>query len=92
SVDPAGTVISVNPPDSAQQGSTVTVVISEGPPPVAVPGIPPNGKLAEVLNGLEAVGLVPGNIYGPGSGKVFNTNPAPGTMVPAGSSVNIYTS
>lgn len=88
---PAGSVVSLNPQTQAQLGSTVTVVLSEGPPPVTIPGIPPGGKLSDFLNMLQSAGLVPGDLYGPAGGKVFNTQPAPGTSVPAGSTVNIYT-
>jgi eukaryotic-like serine/threonine-protein kinase len=88
---PAGQLAHVVPSQQAQEGTTVTVVISSGPPPVPVPAIPHGGSLTDELAALQAAGLVPGNIYGPGHGRVFNTDPAPGTSVPTGSTVNIYT-
>jgi len=88
---PSGGLVSENPPNSAPQGSTVNVVLSKGPQPVAVPQIPPSGKLSDEISALNEAGLVAGNIYGPASGRVFQTSPSPGEMVPPGTAVNIYT-
>jgi serine/threonine-protein kinase len=88
---PSGGVFSESPPNQAPQGSTVTVVLSKGPAPVAVPPIPADRKLTDEINALQNAGLVAGNVWGPASGQVFQTNPSPGQMVLPGTSVNIYT-
>jgi len=88
---PSGGLVSENPPNQAPEGSTVSVVLSKGPAPVAVPPIPSSGTLTDEISALQSAGLVPGNVYGPAGGKVFQTNPSPGQMVPPGTSVNIYT-
>jgi serine/threonine-protein kinase len=88
---PSGGVVSETPPNQAPEGSTVTVVLSKGPAPVAVPPIPADHKLTDEINALQNVGLVAGNVWGPASGRVFQTNPSPGQMVLPGTSVNIYT-
>ncbi len=87
----SGGVVSEVPPNQAPQGSTVTVALSKGPAPVAVPSIPADRKLTAEINALQNAGLVAGNVYGPANGQVFQTNPSPGQMVPPGTSVNIYT-
>jgi serine/threonine-protein kinase len=88
---PSGDVVSEAPPSQAPQGSTVSVVLSKGPAPVAVPPIPTNHKLTSEIDALQNAGLVAGNVYGPANGQVFQTNPSPGQMVTPGTSVNIYT-
>jgi len=88
---PAGAVVSVSPSGSAPEGATVTVVLSKGPPPVTVPAIPPGTSVSQAIATIQGAGLVVGNIYGPGGGRVVFTNPAGGQQVPAGSTVNIYT-
>jgi serine/threonine-protein kinase len=88
---PSGGLVSENPPNQAPEGSTVDVVLSKGPAPVPVPAIPSNGRLTDEIDALQAAGLVPGNVYGPANGRVFQTNPSPGQMVLPGTSVDIYT-
>jgi serine/threonine-protein kinase len=88
---PSGGLVSENPPNQAPQGSTVGVVLSKGPAPVPVPAIPSSERLTDEIDALQAVGLVPGNVYGPANGRVFQTNPSPGQMVLPGTSVDIYT-
>ncbi len=87
---PAGEVVSESPSGQAQQGSTVTVVLSDGPPPVIVP--PLQKTLQDELNLLQHLGLVPGNITGPGNGRPASTSPPPGSSVPPGQTVDITTS
>jgi serine/threonine-protein kinase len=87
---PAGTVVSENPQGQAPEGSTVTVVLSAGPPPVTVPAVI-GDPLAEAITALEDAGLAVGQVYGPGGGTVFHTDPAPGSTVSAGTVVTVYT-
>ncbi len=71
-------------------GSTVTVDVSLGPKPVAVPSL--NGDtVAAATTALQAQGLSVGNVYGPAGGKVFDMNPDAGTQVLPGTSVDLYT-
>ncbi len=86
-----GTVVSEQPSTQAQQGSTVTVVLSEGPPPVTVPDVANGMPLYQAISVLEQAGLTVGQIFGPGSGVVFHTNPVPGASVPRGTAVTVYT-
>jgi eukaryotic-like serine/threonine-protein kinase len=86
---PAGGVMSQSPTGQAQQGSTVTVVLSKGPPPVTVPAVPKNSSLAKILQILQDAGLVAGTITGPGNGHVSAISPASGSSVPSGSAVNV---
>jgi serine/threonine-protein kinase len=88
---PSGGLVSENPPNQAPEGSTVGIVLSKGPAPVPVPAIPSNGRLTDEIDALQSAGLVPGNVYGPANGRVFQTNPSPGQMVLPGTSVDIYT-
>lgn len=87
---PAGGVVSESPTGQAPQGSTVTVVLSEGPPPVQVPNVV-GQSLQAAIGTLQGDGLVVGSVYGPGGGHVFATDPAGGTTVSQGTVVNVYT-
>jgi len=87
---PSGQVISWSPTGTARQGTTVTVVVSEGPPPVTVPDVT-GDSVAQAISQLEEVGLVPGTDQGPLVGHVFETNPAAGTSVAEGTTVTLYT-
>jgi beta-lactam-binding protein with PASTA domain len=90
---PAGDVISTTPApgSSVPRGSTVTVVVSEGPRLVAVPNVEGDG-LVEATAALEAAGLAVPHVYGPPGGTlVILTDPAPGTVVPVGTAVSLYT-
>jgi beta-lactam-binding protein with PASTA domain/tRNA A-37 threonylcarbamoyl transferase component Bud32 len=88
---PAGSVLSVSPSGQAPEGSTVTVVLSSGPPPVTVPNVEGGVPLPAAVTELEGAGLVVGPIYGPGGGVVFHTSPGPGQVVPRGTVVTVYT-
>jgi eukaryotic-like serine/threonine-protein kinase len=45
-------------PTTAKEGSTVTVVVSEGPPPVAIPGLAVFSTCNDAINALSVVHLV----------------------------------
>jgi serine/threonine-protein kinase len=90
----SGSVIGTNPDPSAgpqPYGSTVTVNVSLGPQPVPVPtGL--NGQtVAKATAALQAAGLTVGSVFGPPTGKVFDTDPAAGAQVQPGAPVNLYT-
>jgi eukaryotic-like serine/threonine-protein kinase len=88
---PAGQVVSTQPAAGANvaRGSTVTVNVSKGPDLIAVPGVV-HQKLDDAIATLEAAGLQAGQVYGPAKGRPISTNPGQGSMVPRGSSVDIY--
>jgi eukaryotic-like serine/threonine-protein kinase len=97
---PAGTVISTDPPGDTQapEGSKVKLLLSTGPPKVNMPevyGLP----IAEAAQKIQDAGLVPRT---PSSfptpdpqldGTVRKTSPQPGTSVRKGSNViiSVYT-
>ncbi|HMD45986.1 MAG TPA: PASTA domain-containing protein [Acidimicrobiales bacterium] len=89
---PAGQVIGTTPAagTSLVPGSTVTVVVSEGPPMVGVPDVT-GESVAKATTDLASAGLVLGNVYGPAHGTVFALRPTAGTQVPQGSAVDVYT-
>ncbi len=86
-----GIVISVAPESGAEvpRGAEVTVTVSKGPDLVAVPDT--RGKrLAEAEAMLEAAGLVLGQDCCNSRGRVFDSDPVPGTMVRRGSAVTLF--
>lgn len=85
---PNGQVVSWTPTGQAPEGSTVVIQVSQGPPPVPVPDVY-GDSLQAALTILQNDGLQAGTISGPGSGRVVQTTPPPGTMVAPGSTVNI---
>lgn len=86
---PTGQVIDWNPMGQVPEGSSVSVQISQGPPPVVVPNV--DGQtVAAAITLLQNAGLVPGSDEGPLGGKVFDSNPQEGTSVPQGTSVTLY--
>jgi serine/threonine-protein kinase len=89
---PAGQVVGTNPPvgTTVPHGSTVTVVVSDGPPLVAVPDVI-GDSAAQAEAALQGAGLAVGSVYGPAGGTVFITDPAIGKSVHEGSTVNLYT-
>jgi serine/threonine-protein kinase len=90
---PAGQVIGTSPDPSAGPapfGSTVTVTVSLGPKPVAVPDLS-GDTVAQATTALQSKGLTVGAVYGPAKGKVFLTTPDAGTNVPPGTAINMYT-
>lgn len=89
---PLDAVISTTPGAGAvvERGSTITLVVSDGPPPVEVPNMV--GMATEVAVALlESLGLVP-NINAPPItplNQVITQDPSGGTLVPLGSTVTI---
>ena len=75
---------------SAARGATVTVNVSKGPDMVPVPDV--TGKsVQDATTIMQQAGLSIGNVFGPPNKKIFVTDPAKGTQVHRGSSVNVYT-
>jgi serine/threonine-protein kinase len=91
---PNGQVIGTTPdPTAGPQpfGSKVTVAVSLGPQPVVIPNEIGN-SVAAATAALQAEGLKVAGPYGPaGSTTVLSLDPAAGTTVPPGTTVNIYT-
>jgi serine/threonine protein kinase/beta-lactam-binding protein with PASTA domain len=90
----SGQVIGTTPDASAGPqpfGSKVTVNISLGPQPVTIPDVR-GGSVAGATATLQGLGLKVAGPYGPpGSNKVLSTDPAVGSSVPPGTTVNLYT-
>ena len=90
-----GQVIGTTPAPSAGPqpfGSTVTVDLSQGPQPVTIPTSVVGESVAAATAALEALGLHVAGPYGPpGSTTVLSTDPAVGSSVLPGTTVNIYT-
>ncbi len=96
---PLGQFVSIDPPPgtAADKGSTVVAIVSLGPVPVPVPAT--SGRpLGDVLDALEAVGLLAGDLLGP-NGDVGNarcpvvgTDPPQGEELQPGNSVVIFLS
>jgi serine/threonine-protein kinase len=83
----------VNPPQ-ATYGSTVDVVISKGPAPVAVPAV--SGSFAQAEATLVAAGFKATEAKEASSsvpaGQVTRTDPVAGTKVQKGTTVTVYVS
>ncbi len=83
-------------PTMAPYGSTITLVPSQGHPPVPVPIIPSNYTYAQAQAALQAVGLVaaqnPQASSSVTSGDVIGTSPAGGASAPYGSTVTVNVS
>jgi beta-lactam-binding protein with PASTA domain len=83
-------------PTKAPYGSTITLVPSQGHPPVAVPAIPAGYTFAQAQSALQAVGLSavehPEPSTGVPSGNVIDTSPSSGTSAPYGSTVTVNVS
>ena len=96
---PEGQFVSVDPPPgtSIDRGASVNVVVSMGPVPVAVPSSSGQG-LGDVLNALENLGLLAGELQGPGGAEpnagcpVVGTDPPAGTQLQPGNPVTILLS
>ncbi len=91
---PTGQVISTTPDASAGPvpfGSKVVVNISIGPQPVIIPN-EVGHSVAAATAALQALGLKVAGPYGPaGSTTVLSLDPAAGTSVQPGTTVNMYT-
>jgi beta-lactam-binding protein with PASTA domain len=84
----SGQVVAWSPEGQAPEGTTVSVQVSKGPPPVVVPSI--YGKsVAQAIAMLEAAGLVPGTDQGSVAGTVVASSPPEGATVPEGTTVNL---
>ncbi len=87
---PVGQAVGTSPATGvlAPYGSQITVQISQGPQPVAVPNVV-GESVEQASQALQAVGLVPDvQNYGPGK-PVRSEIPGAGTMVKQGSSVTL---
>jgi serine/threonine-protein kinase len=93
---PADAVISTDPAQGAlvPRDTPVNVVVSNGPPPVAVPNLV-GGQQTNAASQLSALGLVAGEVssYGqpddPQDGLILDQNPPAGTMVKPGQVVTL---
>ncbi|MGI8754611.1 MAG: protein kinase domain-containing protein [Acidimicrobiales bacterium] len=86
-----GQIISVTPASGATlaRGSTVTVVVSQGPELVAVPDVKGASSIAAAVARLKSAGLQAGSVSGPASGSPKGTKPGARTMVKKGATVDI---
>jgi eukaryotic-like serine/threonine-protein kinase len=92
---PEGAVVSTDPPagEVVAKDATVTVTVSAGPPPVAVPTL--TGRTQqEAVARLDQLGLVPNTISASGSlagpaGAVQAQDPTPGTPLRPGQVVTL---
>jgi beta-lactam-binding protein with PASTA domain/tRNA A-37 threonylcarbamoyl transferase component Bud32 len=91
---PTGQVISTTPDASAGPqpfGSKVVVNISLGPQPVIIPN-ESGQSVTAATTALTGLGLKVSGPYGPsGATTVLSTDPAAGTSVQPGTTVNLYT-
>jgi serine/threonine-protein kinase len=92
----AGSVITTQPAKQAPPGSTVTLVVSRGPRPVAVPQVPVGQPFAAASRVLQRSGLVarqqPQFSDTVPAGRVIGTGPAAGAQVQKGSTVAVLVS
>lgn len=89
---PPGYIISSNkePGTEVPRGYTLTLIMSKGPAPIAVPDVRNLSGSAAAAQ-LESQGLAVSGIEGPPSGLVLQTDPTPGELVPRGTAVRIFT-
>ena len=87
-----GVVMSMAPAAGAtvDSGSTVTLVVSKGPPPVTVPNLIDMPK-SKAINALRKAGLKARVVEGAATplNRVYSQDPSPGSEVPKGSTVTI---
>lgn len=92
---PANQFISVEPqPGTAvERGSTVTVIISDGPVPVPIPNTA-NLTLGDALDRLMSEGFLAGQLLGSGEAacSVSGTDPPAGAEIQPGTSIDIILS
>lgn len=87
---PLNAVLSAVPAEGTDvpRDSVVTLIVSSGPPPVAVPFM--GGQPALNAQGLlEKVGLKLGPVTGPITGSIAGTEPQAGTLVPPGTAIRV---
>jgi serine/threonine-protein kinase len=91
-----GSVIATQPASQAPPGSTVVMVVSRGPRPVAVPQVPVGQPFAAASRVLQRSGLVAGQqpqfSDTVPAGRVIGTSPAAGALVQKGSTVAVLVS
>ncbi|MEI7592352.1 MAG: PASTA domain-containing protein [Actinomycetes bacterium] len=87
-----GRVISVKPTSgsSVARGSTITIVVSQGPQPIIVPDVS-RLSVTDAATKLQAAGLVVSSVRGSPLGTVQGTDPKAGAAVKRGSAVTIIT-
>lgn len=98
-VVPEGLFVSVDPaPGTAiDRGGSITVVVSMGPVPVAIPSTS-GQSLGDVIDSLDALGLLAGELQGPDGDEpnagcpVVGTDPPQGTELQPGNTVAIFLS
>ena len=86
----SGLVVSWTPTGQVPQGTSVAIVVSEGPQPVTIPPGLYGMTVSEAIGALQALDLNPVSGGGSLSGHVFLSTPAAGTSVLPGSNVTIY--
>ena len=86
---PAGTVLTQNPPDGSgiEAGKTVTLTVSKGPPPVAVPNVKTQ-PCQQAKTALETIKLRVA-INGNPNGTVLDQSQPEGAVVPQGTEVTL---
>ena len=87
---PNNEVITWAPTGTALEGSTVNIVVSQGPQPVTIPSNLYGMTVSEAIAALQAIGLTPVSGGGSLSGHVFLSNPAAGTSVLPGTTVTLF--
>jgi serine/threonine-protein kinase len=75
--------------ESVDEGSTVTLVISQGDGPVQVPDVTQQ-SVDDARSAIEAAGLEVGEVRGPQDGTVFTTTPLPGSEVNPDQRVDLW--
>jgi serine/threonine-protein kinase len=96
SLEKEGAVLSTKPSEGKLQwGTVVDIVVSKGPQPTSVPTVE-GLKLEKAKGELEAAGfsVVVTNAYSDevDEGRVIETDPVAGEVIPAGSTVTLYVS
>ncbi len=89
----AGVVIATSPPAGQEvpRGSTVTLIVSSGPPTVVIPTSIVGMSVSAAVAALQAAGLTVSGTQGNPVGTVTGTTPGVGATVFKGSSVVLIT-
>ena len=90
---PAGQVIGTSPTagKSVPRGSTVTLIVSSGPPTVVIPTNVVGMTVSAAVAALQSLGLTVSGTQGNPVGTVTGTTPGVGATVLKGSSVVLIT-
>jgi serine/threonine-protein kinase len=88
-----GRVMDVDPGEGASvpRDSTVSLVVSAGPPTVTIPSSIVGASVTDATTTLQNLGLSVSSVQGSPLNKVASANPAPGTEVRRGTSVTLTT-